>query len=183
MVVYDTSNRESFNSVQKWLQEIDRYACDNVCKMLIGAKDDLPKAVATEDARSFAEQLNLKFMETSSKTGHNVFDSFATLAITIAEKLELETGEVKEGQEKAAVEKENDSDDESFEEEDLAKGMLEGLQKEEGERKEKKEKKEKREAKKVKASKANVNVFRLDLSALDSDAPVLTGDPVSTPPF
>jgi Ras-related protein Rab-1A len=41
IVVYDVTNPESFNNVQKWLMEIDRYACENVHKMLVGNKADL----------------------------------------------------------------------------------------------------------------------------------------------
>ena len=33
--------QESFNNVQQWLEEIDRYACENVSKLLVGNKCDL----------------------------------------------------------------------------------------------------------------------------------------------
>ena len=33
--------QESFNNVKQWLQEIDRYACENVNKLLVGNKSDL----------------------------------------------------------------------------------------------------------------------------------------------
>lgn len=32
---------ESFNNVKQWLEEIERYACDNVNKLLVGNKCDL----------------------------------------------------------------------------------------------------------------------------------------------
>lgn len=34
-------HQESFNNVKQWLQEIDRYACENVNKLLVGNKSDL----------------------------------------------------------------------------------------------------------------------------------------------
>lgn len=36
MVFFDLTDRVSFNNVKQWLGEIDRYACENVNKMIIG---------------------------------------------------------------------------------------------------------------------------------------------------
>ena len=41
IVVYDTTDSESFNNVKQWLHEIDRYACEGVNKLLVGNKCDL----------------------------------------------------------------------------------------------------------------------------------------------
>ena len=44
---------ESFNNIKQWLSEIDRYASDSVCKLLVGNKCDLvdSKVVDTETAK------------------------------------------------------------------------------------------------------------------------------------
>lgn len=34
------SPQESFNNVKQWLDEIDRYACEKVSKLLVGNKSD-----------------------------------------------------------------------------------------------------------------------------------------------
>lgn len=59
IVVYDVTDLDSFNNVKQWLHEIDRYACDNVNKLLVGNKCDMSarKVVDYNTAKEFAEQL------------------------------------------------------------------------------------------------------------------------------
>ena len=40
IVVYDITNMDSFKNVKRWLTEIDKYARDNVSKLLVGNKMD-----------------------------------------------------------------------------------------------------------------------------------------------
>ena len=41
IIVYDVTNEETFKEVKMWLNEIQRYAPADVCKMLVGNKIDL----------------------------------------------------------------------------------------------------------------------------------------------
>merc|ERR1711924_73634 len=81
IVVYDVTDQESFNNVKVWLQEIDRYANENVNKLLVGNKSDLTskKVVDTETAKAFADELGIPFLETSAKSAANVEQSFMTM--------------------------------------------------------------------------------------------------------
>jgi GTPase SAR1 family protein len=132
MVVYDTTDQVSFNNVKQWLQEIDRYACESVQKMLVGTKSDLVdrKVVDTNQAQEFAESLGISFSECSAKSNAGVFECFATLSSQIAASVAGLSGQVSDAKEKApaprraAVEDDNSSD-ESFSEEELRKDLNE----------------------------------------------------------
>lgn len=41
IIVYDVTDTDSFNHVKEWLNEIDRYACENVNKLLGTAKHSI----------------------------------------------------------------------------------------------------------------------------------------------
>jgi Ras-related protein Rab-1A len=85
IVVYDVTDTESFNNVKQWLNEIDRYACENVNKLLVGNKCDLvsKKAVNYETAKALADKLDIPFLETSAKVATNVEKAFLTMAAEI----------------------------------------------------------------------------------------------------
>merc|ERR1711967_23596 len=85
IVVYDVTDQESFNNVKVWLQEIDRYANENVNKMLVGSKCDLTtkKVVNTDDAKGYAETVGIPFLETSAKDSTNVEQAFIMMAAEI----------------------------------------------------------------------------------------------------
>jgi Ras-related protein Rab-1A len=85
IVVYDCTDLESFNNVKQWLEEIDRYACENVNKLLVGNKCDLTskKVVAYQFAKEFADGLGIPFLETSAKNSTNVEQAFMTMASEI----------------------------------------------------------------------------------------------------
>ena len=85
IVVFDVTDQESFNNVKQWLQEIDRYACENVDKLLVGNKCDLTdkKVVEYTSAKAYTDQLGISFLETSAKNSTNVEQAFMTMAAEI----------------------------------------------------------------------------------------------------
>jgi Ras-related protein Rab-1A len=90
IIVYDITDKESFDNVRQWLFEIDRYASENVCKLLVGNKSDLQnkRAVEFEAAKGFADELNIPFLETSAKNATNVEQAFLTMAAQIKNKMQ-----------------------------------------------------------------------------------------------
>ncbi|KAH9750653.1 ras-related protein RABA2a [Citrus sinensis] len=93
LLVYDVTKPTTFENVSRWLKELRDHADSNIVIMMIGNKTDLKhlRAVATEDAQSYAEREGLSFIETSALEAINV------------EKKSLSSGEpapsnIKEGQ-------------------------------------------------------------------------------------
>ncbi|KAI8545488.1 hypothetical protein RHMOL_Rhmol07G0043700 [Rhododendron molle] len=85
IVVYDVTDQESFNNVKQWLNEIDRYASDNVNKLLVGNKCDLTskKVVSYETGKALADEMGIPFLETSAKDATNVEQAFMAMAAAI----------------------------------------------------------------------------------------------------
>ena len=85
MLVYDITNRQSFDHMARWLEELRGHADRNIVIMLVGNKSDLEthRDVATEDAKEFAEMENLYFMETSALEATNVEQAFLTVLTEI----------------------------------------------------------------------------------------------------
>jgi len=89
IVVYDTTDSETFEHVKTWLHEIDRYASENVNKLLVGNKSDLTtkRQVDHDAAKEFADQVSIPFLETSAKNATNVEDAFMQMAAHIKKRM------------------------------------------------------------------------------------------------
>ncbi|XP_056139012.1 ras-related protein Rab-1B-like [Lampris incognitus] len=94
IIVYDVTEQESFNNVRQWLEEIERYACENVSRLLVGNKSDLitKKVIDCATAQELASSLRIPFMETSAKNSGNVERAFLTMASEIHKRLSSEGG-------------------------------------------------------------------------------------------
>merc|ERR1712232_216853 len=89
IVVYDVTDKESFNNVKHWVQEIEKYAADGVNKLLVGNKCDLSskKVVSYDEAKELADSLGIQLMEASAKNAHNVEQAFQTMAKDIKQRV------------------------------------------------------------------------------------------------
>ncbi|MBY9007357.1 MAG: GTP-binding protein [Candidatus Lokiarchaeota archaeon] len=84
LLVFDLSNKKSFDSVRRWYKDIE----DNlkgrfkIIGFLLGNKNDLDdkRAINKESAIELANELNLKYIETSALTGDNVKNMFSSIA-------------------------------------------------------------------------------------------------------
>jgi len=74
ILMYDITNEESFNSVQDWVTQIKNYSWDNAQVILVGNKCDMEeeRVISSERGKQLAEQLGVRFFETSAKENINV---------------------------------------------------------------------------------------------------------------
>ncbi|GAB4852813.1 hypothetical protein Ancab_017015, partial [Ancistrocladus abbreviatus] len=91
IIVYGVTDPQSFEDVKQWLNEIDRYASDNVVKLLVGNKSDLTanRAVSYEAAKAFANEIGIPFLETSAKSASNVEQAFMTISADMIKKRKI----------------------------------------------------------------------------------------------
>ena len=85
-IVFDITNRESFEKVKDWYKEINQLIDEiNIPIVIVGNKDDLAeqRVISTAEgealAKSFSET-GLSYIETSALTGSNVKDAFELIA-------------------------------------------------------------------------------------------------------
>ena len=79
MVVYDISNRESFEHVQNWIEDVRNQSPKTVLIILIGNKIDLEdqRVVTYDEGNEFAMKNGLVFGETSAKSGVGIEEIFS----------------------------------------------------------------------------------------------------------
>ena len=77
-IVYDITNRNSFNSIQSWIDDCVKQSPKSILFILIGNKNDLNESreVQYEEGVEFAKKRNMIFLETSAKTGNNISTIF-----------------------------------------------------------------------------------------------------------
>ncbi|PWY97958.1 putative YPT6-GTP-binding protein of the rab family [Testicularia cyperi] len=82
VVVYDITNRASFQNTSKWVDDVRAERGNDVIIVLVGNKTDLSdkRQVTTEEAEKKAQEFNVMFIETSAKAGHNVKVLFKKIA-------------------------------------------------------------------------------------------------------
>jgi small GTP-binding protein len=90
LVVYDITNRDSFNNIANWVEDCKNQSPKTIFMVLVGNKSDLSdkRVISIDEGRELAEKYNMIFFETSAKTGDNVDLIFFKSAEEIAKKIE-----------------------------------------------------------------------------------------------
>lgn len=88
VIVYDVTDRSSFENVKNdWVKNVNRHVNTGVRKVLVANKIDLEqrRMVTTEEGQQLADELGIRFFETSALSGANVESMFVSLAKEIRE--------------------------------------------------------------------------------------------------
>jgi small GTP-binding protein len=101
LIVYDVTDRKSFENVTTWAECVDKFAKSNVLRILVGNKTDLEdkRIISTEDGKKLAEQNGLKYYEISALkiTGlHEMFEDIAKEYVEIYEQKSYKNFQLKQ---------------------------------------------------------------------------------------
>ena len=77
ILMYDVTDKRSFNELNLFINNIKNYCNNNIKVVLVGNKcDSSDRVITEEEGKKFAEKYNIKFFETSAKTGQNINEVF-----------------------------------------------------------------------------------------------------------
>jgi len=87
-VVYDVTNRESFDNIDFWIIKLKELSGD-IPFIIIGNKIDKEdeRLVPVEEAMERAESYSVQYMETSAKSNENIDKAFESLSVQILNNL------------------------------------------------------------------------------------------------
>ena len=82
LVVYDITEKDSFDHVKNWMADIDKFGKEGVLRVLVGNKCDLEhlRKVSKEAGQELANKYGIKFLETSAKDTINIDELFTNTA-------------------------------------------------------------------------------------------------------
>ncbi len=95
IIVYDVTNKSSFEKVQEWVQSINDNTERNIKMVLVGNKIDLQREVTTDEGKKIAEYYKIPFFETSAKDNIGIADFIRRLITDVLESNKPVTDNIK----------------------------------------------------------------------------------------
>ena len=92
LIVYDITNKFTFESVDKWVQDLNSYGEKNLTLLLVGNKSDLEnkRQINKEEGEEKAKSFGLGFIETSACSGDNIDQAFEIMLKEVLKKYMVE---------------------------------------------------------------------------------------------
>jgi Ras-related protein Rab-8A len=107
LLVYDVTDRGSFENIQNWVGQIQNHAENNISKVLIGNKCDVDpseRTVSYEEGKKLAQEFGIEhFFEASAKQDTNVKQAFEAVAKHVKNRLLQDGLAGQQGQQRAGV--------------------------------------------------------------------------------
>ena len=87
IAMFDLTKEESFINIKSWIKSIKEECGSHIPILLVGNKNDLKdlRIISDEEIKEFINKENLKYIETSSKTGDNVKKAINIICKQISE--------------------------------------------------------------------------------------------------
>ena len=87
-IVYDITRKNSFDSIDKWINDVTAVADKKITIVLIGNKSDLEdqRQVTKEQGEDKANKLQVAFLETSAFSGENLEKAFQMMIKEVYQK-------------------------------------------------------------------------------------------------
>ena len=86
IVIFDLSDKKSFDEINIWMNERDKYCVSSICTLLIGTKSDKTRVITDDMISELCIKYNISYIETSAKYDINVNDAFELLCKKLMEK-------------------------------------------------------------------------------------------------
>jgi Ras-related protein Rab-1A len=85
IMAFDMTNLDSFNNMERWIGEINKYASPNIYKILIGTKCDETRKIIVDDniVYELTEKHKVDYIKTSAKTGLGVNEVFINICSNV----------------------------------------------------------------------------------------------------
>lgn len=96
IIVYDVTDRESFEKVQEWVQSISENTDTekNIQKVLVANKVDLTRKVTKEEGMKLAEKYNIPFFEASAKLDIGIKDFMTKILTDVLDNVSVDMSRV-----------------------------------------------------------------------------------------
>ena len=89
IVVFDITDRDSFEHVKNWMADVDKFAKEGVLRILSGNKCDLEhmRKISKDEGKELASKYGIQYIETSAKETTNIEELFFNTTETFLNKL------------------------------------------------------------------------------------------------
>ena len=106
--MYDVTNKESFDHIPNWVQEVDRWAMQSSKILIVGNKADLvdQRVVEEKDVEQLEETrggMKIPHLEISTKTSSNIEEAFSNMARLIMEGMKAYEDDPREEKKKCII--------------------------------------------------------------------------------